>query len=780
MDVHTCFLSAGPDMSEHDQNIRDDSLAYHRRPPPGKISLAPTKQLTNQRDLALAYSPGVAAACDEIVRDPKEVSSLTARGNLVGVVTNGTAVLGLGSIGPLAAKPVMEGKAVLFKKFAGLDCFDIEIAERDPDKLVDMICALEPTFGGINLEDIKAPECFYIERKCRERMKIPVFHDDQHGTAIIVGAAVLNGLRVVGKAFADVKLVCSGAGAAALACLDLLVDLGIRRENIFVSDIKGVVYKGRTEEMDDNKARYAQPTSARKLSDILPGADIFLGLSAARVLKPEWLAMMADKPLILALANPEPEIMPDIAKAARPDAIIATGRSDFPNQVNNVLCFPFIFRGALDVGATSINEAMKLACVRALADLAMVEQSDIVASAYNLQENLRFGPEYLIPKPFDPRLIVMIAPAVAKAAMDSGVATRPIEDFDAYRARLTNFVYHSGLLMKPLFTAAKKDPRRIVYAEGEDERVLRAVQVIVDEKLAYPILVGRPAVLERRVERFGLRLKPNVDFQVINPDQDDRYRDYWTNYYELTQRKGVSQPYAQIEMRRRHTLIGAMMIHRGDADGMVCGTFGTHGLHLHYIDEVLGRRAGVNVYAAMNAVLLPSRTVFIADTYVNADPTAEQIAEIAVLCAEEMRRFGITPKAALLSHSSFGTSKNPSAQKMRDALGLINARAPDLEVEGEMHGDAALSETVRRAAFPNSRLNGDANLLIMPTLDAANISFNLLKVASGGGVTMGPVLLGCAKPVHILTPSATVRRIVNMTALTVVDCAIERQAQLPY
>ena len=780
MDVHTCFLSAGPDMSEHDKHIRDDSLAYHRRPPPGKISLTPTKQLTNQRDLALAYSPGVAAACDEIVRDPKEVSSLTARGNLVGVVTNGTAVLGLGSIGPLAAKPVMEGKAVLFKKFAGLDCFDIEIAERDPDKLVDMICALEPTFGGINLEDIKAPECFYIERKCRERMKIPVFHDDQHGTAIIVGAAVLNGLRVVGKAFADVKLVCSGAGAAALACLDLLVDLGIRRENIFVSDIKGVVYKGRTEEMDDNKARYAQPTSARKLSDILPGADIFLGLSAARVLKPEWLAMMADKPLILALANPEPEIMPDIAKAARPDAIIATGRSDFPNQVNNVLCFPFIFRGALDVGATSINEAMKLACVRALADLAMVEQSDIVASAYNLQENLRFGPEYLIPKPFDPRLIVMIAPAVAKAAMDSGVATRPIEDFDAYRARLTNFVYHSGLLMKPLFTAAKKDPRRIVYAEGEDERVLRAVQVIVDEKLAYPILVGRPAVLERRVERFGLRLKPNVDFQVINPDQDDRYRDYWTNYYELTQRKGVSQPYAQIEMRRRHTLIGAMMIHRGDADGMVCGTFGTHGLHLHYIDEVLGRRAGVNVYAAMNAVLLPSRTVFIADTYVNADPTAEQIAEIAVLCAEEMRRFGITPKAALLSHSSFGTSKNPSAQKMRDALGLINARAPDLEVEGEMHGDAALSETVRRAAFPNSRLNGDANLLIMPTLDAANISFNLLKVASGGGVTMGPVLLGCAKPVHILTPSATVRRIVNMTALTVVDCAIERQAQLPY
>jgi malate dehydrogenase (oxaloacetate-decarboxylating)(NADP+) len=767
-------------MSEKEQNIREDSLAYHRRTPPGKIALLPTKQLTNQRDLALAYSPGVAAACDEIVRDPRQVSALTARGNLVGVVTNGTAVLGLGNIGPLAAKPVMEGKAVLFKKFAGLDCYDIELAENDPDKLVDMICALEPTFGGINLEDIKAPECFYIERKCRERMKIPVFHDDQHGTAIIVGAAVLNGLRVVGKPFADVKLVCSGAGAAALACLDLLVNLGLRRENIFVSDIKGVVYEGRTELMDDNKARYAQPTAARTLAELMPGTDIFLGLSAGRVLKPEWLAKMADKPLILALANPEPEIMPDVAKAARPDAIIATGRSDFPNQVNNVLCFPFIFRGALDVGATAINEAMKLASVRALADLAMIEQSDIVASAYNLQETLPFGPDYLIPKPFDPRLIVMIAPAVAKAAMESGVATRPIEDFDAYRARLTNFVWHSGLLMKPIFSAAKQAPKRIVFAEGEDERVLRAVQVVVDEKLAQPILVGRPAVLERRIERAGLRIRPNTDFEVINPDQDDRFRDYWTNYYELTQRKGVSQSYAQIEMRRRQTLIGAMMIHRGDADGMVCGTFGTYGLHLHYVDQVLGRRTGVGGYAAMNAVLLPSRTVFIADTYVNSDPTAEQIAEIAVLCADEIRRFGLTPKIALLSHSSFGTSDYPSARKMREALALLHHRAPELEAEGEMHGDAALSETVRRAAFPNSRLEGDANLLIMPTLDAANISFNLLKVASGGGVTMGPILLGCAKPVHILTPSATVRRIVNMTALTVVDCAIERQAQLPY
>jgi malate dehydrogenase (oxaloacetate-decarboxylating)(NADP+) len=767
-------------MSDQDRNIREDSLAYHRRSPPGKISIAPTKQLTNQRDLALAYSPGVAAACDEIVRDPREVSTLTARGNLVGVVTNGTAVLGLGAIGPLAAKPVMEGKAVLFKKFAGLDCFDIEIAERDPDKLVDMICALEPTFGGINLEDIKAPECFYIERKCRERMKIPVFHDDQHGTAIIVGAAVLNGLRVVGKEFSKVKLVCSGAGAAALACLDLLVELGIRRENIYVSDIKGVVYHGRTEEMDDNKARYAQPTSARSLAELLPGADIFLGLSAARVLKPEWLAKMSDKPLILALANPEPEIMPDIAKAARPDAIIATGRSDFPNQVNNVLCFPFIFRGALDVGATTINEAMKLACVRAIADLAMIEQSDIVASAYNMSESLSFGPEYLIPKPFDPRLIVMIAPAVAKAAMDSGVATRPIADFDAYRAKLTGFVYHSGLLMQPIFTAAKKEPKRIVYAEGEDERVLRAVQVVVDEKLAKPILVGRPAVLARRIERFGLRLKPDVDFETINPEFDERYRDYWMNYYELTQRKGVSQPYAQVEMRRRHTLIGAMMIHRGDADGMICGTFGTHALHLHFIDQVIGRRPGAAVYAAMNAILLPARTVFIADTYVNADPTPEQIGDIAVMAAGEIRRFGLTPKVALLSHSSFGTSRHACAQKMRDALALIQRKAPDLEIDGEMHGDAALSEAVRRSAFPNSKLVGEANLLIMPTLDAANISFNLLKVASGGGVTLGPILLGVAKPAHILTQSATVRRIVNMTALTVVDSTIDRQAQLAY
>ena len=760
-----------------DKEIREASLEYHRLPTPGKIALTATKQLTNQRDLALAYTPGVAAVCDEIVRDPREASNLTARGNLVAVVTNGTAVLGLGAIGPLAAKPVMEGKAVLFKKFAGLDCFDIELNERDPDKLVDMIVALEPTFGGINLEDIKAPECFYIERKCRERMKIPVFHDDQHGTAIIVGAAIVNGLRVVGKEMDRVKLVCSGAGAAALACLDLLVSLGVKRENIWVADIEGVVYEGRTKLMDEQKAKYAQPTAARTLAQILPGADIFLGLSAGGVLKAEWLPSMAASPLILALANPDPEIMPDVAKAARPDAVIATGRSDFPNQTNNVLCFPFIFRGALDVGATQINEEMKLAAVRAIADLAMAEQSDIVAHAYNV-ENLRFGPEYLIPKPFDPRLIVMIAPAVAKAAMDTGVATRPLTDLDAYREKLTQFVYHSGLLMKPIFAAAKVAPKRIIYAEGEDERVLRAVQVVVDEGLAKPILVGRPAVIERRIERFGLRIEPGKDFQIVNPEWDERYREFWGEYYRLTERKGVSQAYAQIEMRRRLTLIGAMAIHLGYADGMLCGTFGTHELHRQYVDQVIGLRRGIRNYAAMNALMMPNRTVFIADTYVNVDPSPDELAEITLLAADEMRRFGLTPKVALLSHSSFGSSTHPSARKMQAALALINAMDPDLEVEGEMHGDAALSEEVRLGAFPNSRLKGEANLLIMPTLDAANIAFNLLKAAAGSGVTLGPILLGVAKPVHILTPSATVRRIVNMTALTVVDSQTQRQTSL--
>ncbi|MDQ6917449.1 MAG: NADP-dependent malic enzyme [Pseudomonadota bacterium] len=761
-----------------DKDIREASLEYHRQFPPGKISLLPTKQLTNQRDLALAYTPGVAAACDEIVRDPGEARNLTARGNLIGVITNGTAVLGLGAIGPLASKPVMEGKAVLFKKFAGIDCFDIEVEERDPEKLVDIICALEPTFGGVNLEDIKAPECFYVERKCRERMKIPVFHDDQHGTAIIVGAAMVNGLRVVGKDLAAVKLVCSGAGAAALACLDLLVSLGIRKENVWVADIAGVVWQGRKELMDENKARYAQKTDARTLGDIVGGADIFLGLSAGGVLKPDLLKQMAAQPLILALANPEPEIMPDVAKAARPDAVIATGRSDFPNQVNNVLCFPFIFRGALDVGATTINEPMKLAAVRAIADLAMAEQSDIVAAAYGDDSDMKFGPDYLIPRPFDPRLIVMIAPAVARAAMDSGVATRPIADFAAYRERLQQYVYHSGLLMKPIFQAAKKSPKRIVYAEGEEERVLRAVQVVVDEGLAKPILVGRPAVIERRILQFGLRVKPGVDLEIINPESDPRYRDYWTEYYRLTERRGTSQQFAKIEIRRRLTLIGAMMIHMGDADGMLCGMFGTHDAHRHYVDQVIGLRAGVKTWAAMNAVLLPDRTVFIADTYVNRDPTAEQIAEIARLAADEVRRFGIVPKVALVSHSSFGSSNDPQARKMQSALALINRQEPELEVEGEMQGDAALSDEVRKAVFPNSRLKGDANLLIMPSLDAANISFNLLKVAAGSGLTLGPILLGVAKPVHILTASATVRRIVNMSALAVVDASVDRQKPL--
>ncbi len=763
-----------------EDQLRKAALDYHRLPKPGKISVTPTKGLVNQHDLALAYTPGVAIACEEIVRDPGEARNLTARGNLVGVVTNGTAVLGLGSIGPLAAKPVMEGKAVLFKKFAGIDCFDIELNELDPVKLVEVIAALEPTFGGINLEDIKAPECFYVEKMLRERMKIPVFHDDQHGTSIIVGAAILNGLRVVGKDIAKVKLVVSGAGAAALACLDLLVSLGLSMENIWVSDIKGVVYAGRKEEMDPNKARYAKKTDARTLGDIIGGADVFLGLSAGKVLKPEMVKLMAAKPLILALANPEPEIQPDLVKAVRPDAIMATGRSDFPNQVNNVLCFPFIFRGALDVGATTINEAMKLACVHAIADLAMAEQSDIVAAAYG-EKSVAFGPEYLIPKPFDPRLIIKIAPAVAKAAMDSGVATRPITDFDLYAQQLSEFVYHSGLLMKPVFSAAKaaQTKNRIVFAEGEDERILRATQVIVDERLARPILVGRPAVIERRLERFGLRIKPGADFDLVNPENDPRYREYWEEYHRLAARAGVSQHYAQIEMRRRLTLIGAMMMHRGAADGMLCGTFGTHALHLHYVNQVIGLRPGVKNYYAMNVLLLPKRTVFICDTYVNFDPSAEQVAEMAVLAAEEIRRFGITPKAALLSHSSFGTSNQPTAVKMREALALIQARAPELEIDGEMHGDAALSEDVRKAAFPYSRLKGEANLLLMPTVDAANIAFNLLKTAAGDGIALGPVLLGAAKPVHILTPSATVRRIVNMSALAVVDAnAARSQLQL--
>ena len=751
-----------------EKELRKSALEYHQLPKPGKISILPTKQLTNQRDLALAYSPGVAAACEEIVRDPAQAVNLTSRGNLIGVVTNGTAVLGLGAIGPLAAKPVMEGKAVLFKKFAGIDCFDIELNERDPDKLVDMIAALEPTFGGINLEDIKAPECFYIERKLRERMNIPVFHDDQHGTAIIVGAAILNGLKVVGKDIRHVKLVTSGAGAAALACLDLLVKMGLPIEHVTVTDIEGVVYAGRTVLMDPDKSRFARETSARTLSEVIEGADVFLGLSAGGVLQPEMVKKMAKQPLILALANPTPEILPELAQAARPDCVIATGRSDYPNQVNNVLCFPFIFRGALDVGATTITTEMELAAVRAIAELAQAEASDVVAMAYGGAE-LKFGPQYLIPRPFDPRLIAKVAPAVAEAAMRSGVATRPLADIEAYRESLSQFVYHSGIIMKPLFAKAKQSPKRIVYAEGEEERVLRAVQVVVDEGLARPVLIGRPAVLERRLARLGLRIQPGVDFDLINPESDPRYSDYWRTYHQLAERKGVSPEYAKIEMRRRLTLIGCMLMYKGEADGLLCGTFGTHALHLTYVDQVIGRKAGASCYAAMNALMLPGRTVFITDTYVNPDPSAELLAEITLLAAEEVRRFGIVPKIALLSASSFGSVDLPSSNKMRDALAMIHARAPELEIEGEMHGDAALSEEIRLKVFPRSRLKGEANLLVMPTLDAANIAFNLLKTASGDGVTIGPILLGAARPVHILTPSATVRRIVNMTALAVVD-----------
>ncbi|TYQ07331.1 UNVERIFIED_ORG: malate dehydrogenase (oxaloacetate-decarboxylating)(NADP+) [Zoogloea ramigera] len=753
------------------QQLRLAALEYHEFPTPGKISVTPTKQLTNQRDLALAYSPGVAAPCEEIVIDPAAAYKYTARGNLVAVITNGTAVLGLGNIGPLAAKPVMEGKGVLFKKFAGIDVFDIEINELDPDKLVDIIAALEPTFGGVNLEDIKAPECFYIERQLRERMKIPVFHDDQHGTAIIVGAAILNGIQLVGKDIKNCKLVVSGAGAAALACLDLIVDLGFPLENIFVTDLAGVVYKGRTELMDPDKERFARETDARTLAEVIPGADIFLGLSAGGVLKQDMVKSMAPNPLILALANPNPEILPDDVKAVRDDAIICTGRSDYPNQVNNVLCFPYIFRGALDCGATTITREMEIAVVHAIAELAHAEQSDIVATTYGFT-NLSFGPEYLIPMPFDPRLLIKIAPAVAKAAEDSGVATRPIQDLQAYADSLQQFVYRSGTFMKPLFQVAKKtakELKRIVYAEGEEERVLRAVQVIVDEKLASPILVGRPAVLEARIAKFGLRLKHGVDFDVINPDQDDRYRDYWQSYYALTSRAGVTQEYAKLEMRRRHTLIGAMMIKKGDADGMICGTFGTTELHLKYIDQVLGKRDGACVYAGMNVLIMPERQLVMVDTHVNENPNAKELAAITVMAAEEMRRFGLSPRAALLSHSNFGSSNSESAQKMRATLALVKQLDPTLEIDGEMHGDTALDSKLRHAIMPDSTLTGDANLLVAPNIDAANIAYNLVKTAAGNGIAVGPILLGCSQAVHILTPSATVRRIVNMTALCVVD-----------
>ena len=764
---------------EKKEQLRLAALEYHQFPTPGKISVTPTKQLLNQHDLALAYSPGVAAPCEEIVKDPNNAFKYTSRGNLVAVITNGTAVLGLGDIGPLAAKPVMEGKAVLFKKFAGIDVFDIEINEKhDLDKLVDIIASLEPTFGGINLEDIKAPDCFYVERKLRERMKIPVFHDDQHGTAIVVGAAILNGLKVVGKDPKKIKLVTSGAGAAALACLGLLVKLGIPRENIYVTDLAGVVYEGRTELMDEDKIFFAQKTDARTLREIISGADVFLGLSAGGVLKADMVKSMAAKPLIFALANPTPEILPDEVKAVRDDAIMATGRSDFHNQVNNVLCFPYIFRGALDAGASTITVEMEIAAVHAIAELAQAEQSDVVAAAY-AGEQLAFGPEYLIPKPFDPRLMMKIAPAVAKAAADSGVALRPIADLDAYREQLQSFVYASGTTMKPIFTAAKNAlKKRVAYAEGEDERVLRAAQIVVDERLAIPTLIGRPAVIAERIEKFGLRLREGQDYAVVNVEQDHRYRDFWQTYHRMTERKGVTVQAAKIEMRRRLTLIGAMLLNKGDVDGLICGTWGTTALHLHYIDQVIGKRNApeqdVQIYACMNGLMLPGRQIFLVDTHVNYDPTAQELAQITVMAAQEMQRFGFKPKAALLSHSNFGSSNEPSAIKMRDTLAILQTKAPWLEVDGEMHGDIALDGEARKALMPHSRLLGDANLLVLPNIDAANIAYNLLKTAAGGNIAIGPVLLGAAKPVHVLTASTTVRRIVNMTALTVADANAHR------
>ena len=761
-------------VEEKRAQLRQAALEYHEFPTPGKIAIAATKQLVNQHDLALAYSPGVAAPCEEIVKDPANAFKYTSRGNLVGVVTNGTAVLGLGDIGPLASKPVMEGKGVLFKKFSGIDVFDIEINEKDPDKLVEIIAALEPTFGGINLEDIKAPDCFYIERKLRERMKIPVFHDDQHGTAIVVGAAILNGLKIVGKDPKKIKLVTSGAGAAALACLGLLVKLGIPRENIWVTDLAGVVYEGRTELMDEDKIQFVQKTEHRTLREVIAGADVFLGLSAGGVLKQDMVKSMAAKPLIFALANPNPEIDPEDVKAVRDDAIMATGRTDYPNQVNNVLCFPYIFRGALDSGATTITLEMEIAAVHAIAELAQAEQSEVVAAAY-AGEPLAFGPEYLIPKPFDPRLMMKIAPAVAQAAADSGVASRPIADMDAYRERLQSFVYASGTMMKPIITAAKRAlKKRIAYSEGEEERVLRAAQIVVDEGIARPTLIGRPAVIAERIEKFGLRLKEELDYDVVNVEMDHRYRDFWQTYHRMTERKGVTQQIAKIEMRRRLSLIGAMLLHKGDVDGMICGTWGTNPMHLSYIDQVIGKRAGVNTFACMNGLMLPGRQVFMVDTHVNYDPTAQQLAEFTIMAAQEMRRFGIQPKAALLSHSNFGSSDQPSAIKMRDVLDLLRQNAPWLEVDGEMHGDVALDAAARQALMPNSRLVGDANLLVLPNIDAANIAYNLLKTAAGGNIAVGPVLLGAAKPVHILTSSTTVRRIVNMTALTVADANAAR------
>ena len=751
-------------LSNAEQALREAAREYHRSPNKGKISVTPTKPLSNQRDLSLAYSPGVAYPCLDIEADPSLAFEYTSRGNLVGVVTNGTAVLGLGDIGPLASKPVMEGKGCLFKKFAGVDVFDIELAERDPDKLIEIIAALEPTLGGINLEDIKAPECFYIERELSKRMNIPVFHDDQHGTAIISSAALLNGLELVGKDIAQVKIAVSGAGAAAIACVGVMVGLGVRRENIFMCDSKGVIYEGRPGGLDESKAQYAQKTDARTLADAVNGADVFLGCSAPGVLTADMVKSMADKPIILALANPEPEIRPELAKAIRPDCIIATGRSDYPNQVNNVLCFPYIFRGALDCGATKITEEMKLACVREIAHLAKAEMSDEVAAAYQGKE-LSFGPDYIIPTPFDVRLILRIAPAVARAAEESGVATRPIADYDAYRDSLTRFVYQTSMFMRPVFAAAKRNLQRVAYAEGEDERVLRAAQVAVDDGLAKPILIGRPAVIAARIAKAGLRIEPGKDVEVCNPEDDPRFRQYWECYHQLMGRNGVTPENAKSAVRRSNTLIAALMVHLGDADAMLCGLVGRFDSHLEHIEKVLGLRDGAPGFATVNALMLESRTLFITDTYINESPDATLLASIAQMAAEEVQRFGLPPKVAFLSHSNYGSSQRASALKMRAARDLFARNTPHIECDGEMHGDAALSPEVRNRALLDGSLQGEANVLICPNLDAANILFNVLKTTAAHGTTIGPILLGCAASAHVLTPSSTVRRVVNMTAL---------------
>jgi malate dehydrogenase (oxaloacetate-decarboxylating)(NADP+) len=746
--------------------LREAALDYHRSPTRGKVSVLPTKPLMNQRDLSLAYSPGVAYACLAIEKDPTLASEYTSRGNLVGVVTNGTAVLGLGDIGPLASKPVMEGKGCLFRKFAGIDVFDIELNEKDPDKLVEIIAALEPTLGGINLEDIKAPECFVVERKLKERLKIPVFHDDQHGTAIISASAMINGLELTGKKIGEVKVAVSGAGAAAIACLDLWVRLGVARHNIFVCDSKGVIHSERTDKLDESKRAYQQNTAARTLADVMKGADIFLGCSAAGVVNADMVKSMADRPLILALANPEPEIRPEIAKAARPDCIIATGRSDYANQVNNVLCFPYIFRGALDCGAQRITEEMKVACVYEIAGLAKAEISGEVAAAYP-GEDMRFGPNYLIPKPFDSRLILRIAPAVAKAAVESGVATRPIADLEAYRQSLMQFMTHTGMFMRPVFMAARSAPKRVVYAEGEDERTLRAVQIALEEGLVKPTLVGRPAVIAQRIERAGLRLKPGSDFDLINPEDDARFRQYWEAYHAIKGRDGITPEMAKSAVRRSNTLIAALSVHLGDADGLLCGLVGRYDHHLEHVRDVIGMRRGAHCMAALNALMLDKHTLFIADTFVNDDPDAQTLAEIAEMAAEAVTQFGIEPKVAFLSHSIYGSSQRASARKMRAARALFAAKRPDIQSEGELQGDAALSEDIRATFLPNNTLKGSANVLVLPNLDAANILFNVLKITGGQGVTVGPILLGAAAPVHVLTPSATVRRLVNLTALTV-------------